>query len=127
MKQVQDNFSAGAADYATFRPASPDEIYDFLYTHVSNFGTAWDCGTGNGQVAARLAERFDHVYGTDISEQQLGLAVKKDNITYRTERAESTSLADGSIDLITVAQAIHWFDFDGFYKEVRRVARPGAF
>ena len=126
MKQVIDNFSSGAADYALYRPESPLEIFDFLYSHVKTFNTAWDCGTGNGQVALKLAERFKTVYGTDISEKQLALAPKKDNIIYRKERAEQTSFPDHSIDIITVAQAIHWFDFESFYAEVRRVAAPGA-
>jgi len=126
MKQTIDNFSKGAADYAIFRPESPQEVFDFLYRHVKNFDTAWDCGTGNGQVAAKLSERFKQVYATDISSEQLGHAEKRDNIIYRKERAEQTTLADNSIDLITIAQAIHWFDFDTFYKEVRRVAQPGA-
>ena len=126
MKQVIDNFSTGAADYASFRPESPEGIYDFLYSHVKCFDTAWDCGTGNGQVAAKLAERFKLVYGTDISKEQLAQAQKKDNIIYLTGRAEQTSLPDNNIDLITIGQAIHWFDFGKFYAEVRRVARPGA-
>lgn len=126
MKTVIDNFSTASSDYATFRPHSPQEVFDFLYQHCPAFNNAWDCGTGNGQVAVALAEKFAHVYGTDISAEQLAIASKKPNITYLHERAEQTSLAADSIDLITIAQAIHWFDFDSFYKEVRRVARPGA-
>lgn len=126
MKAVQDNFSAGAADYARYRPDSPDGIYDFIYAHSPRFGTAWDCGTGNGQVAIRLASKFEDVYATDISDEQLKLAPQQPNIIYRKERAEATSLHDHSVDLITIAQAIHWFDFDQFYKEVKRVARPDA-
>lgn len=121
-----DNFSSGAADYALYRPGSPDGIFDFLYEQVSDHNTAWDCGTGNGQVAIRLSDKFNQVYATDISSAQLALAEHRHNVTYLQERAEQTSLADNSVDLITIAQAIHWFDFDNFYKEVRRVARPGA-
>ncbi len=126
MKQVIDNFSTGSAAYATYRPGSPKEIFHFLYSKVNNFKTAWDCGTGNGQVATVLAARFGKVYATDISSEQLALATKKDNIIFLEERAEQTSIPDSSIDLITVAQAIHWFDFDKFYTEVRRVSVPGA-
>ena len=126
MKEVIDNFSNGASQYATFRPGSPQGIFDYLYAHLKGFDSAWDCGTGNGQVAIKLAERFRQVYGTDISKEQLALAIEKENITYLAERAEETTLADHSIDLITIAQAIHWFDLDNFYKEVRRVAKPGA-
>lgn len=126
MKPTIDNFSTTADQYALYRPDSPEGIYDFLYAHTPRFGQAWDCGTGNGQVAVRLADRFGHVFATDISAGQLARAIKKDNINYLEERAEATTLPDASIDLITIAQAIHWFDFDAFYKEVKRVARPEA-
>lgn len=126
MKRIIDNFSNDAGNYARFRPDSPDELFDFLFQHCSSFQVAWDCGTGNGQVAIRLAERFDSVYATDISEQQLAQAPRLANITYLCERAETTSIPDNSISLITVAQAIHWFDFERFYDEVRRVARTDA-
>jgi SAM-dependent methyltransferase len=127
MKQVIDNFSTGGADYARYRPESPQGVYDFIYANAKNYNTAWDCGTGNGQVASKLAERFKTVYGTDISDDQLKYAPPKDNVIYRKERVEQTSFEDKSIDLITVGQAIHWFDFEHFYKEVRRVAAPDAF
>lgn len=126
MKQIIDNFSTDSSGYAAFRPESPAEIFDFLYNNVPAFDAAWDCGTGNGQAAHKLAERFKHVYGTDISSQQIELAEKKDNIIYLVERAEKTSIPDHCIHLVTIAQAIHWFDFDAFYKEVNRVANPGA-
>ncbi len=126
MKQVIDNFSIGSDNYAAYRPQSPKEIYTFLYQHVQHYNTAWDCGTGNGQVAVVLSDKFATVYATDISEEQLALATKRDNIIYRKERAEQTLLAENSIDLVTVAQAIHWFDFDRFYEEVRRVATREA-
>ena len=124
MKEVKDIFSANSANYAAFRPESPQAVYDFLYPHVKRFDTAWDCGTGNGQVAIKLSERFTNVYGTDISADQLSHARRADNILYKLERAEATSIPDDSIDLVTIAQAIHWFDFDQFYNEVRRVSRP---
>ncbi|MCD6013835.1 MAG: class SAM-dependent methyltransferase [Flavipsychrobacter sp.] len=126
MKQVIDNFSTGSSEYATFRPESPKEIFDFVSSQLTNFNAAWDCGTGNGQVAAVLADKFKLVYGTDISQQQLSLAQKRDNIIYLNERAEQTTLPANGIDLITIAQAIHWFDFGKFYTEVNRVAVPGG-
>jgi SAM-dependent methyltransferase len=126
MKEIKDNFSAGSGNYATFRPESPKVLYDFLLQQAHSFDAAWDVGTGNGQVAVVLAEHFKSVYGTDISTKQLANAVQKENITYKEERAEHSSLADNSIDLITAGQAFHWFDFDAFYTEVRRVAKPGT-
>ncbi|MEJ8801811.1 class I SAM-dependent methyltransferase [Pontibacter sp. H249] len=127
LKQYKDNFSVQAASYAAFRPHYPQELYDFLFTLPVAKETAWDCGTGNGQVAAVLAQKFEKVYATDISEAQLQKARQKPNINYYKASAEASGLADQSINLVTVAQAVHWFDFDLFYQEVERVAKPGAY
>ncbi|MBX2906343.1 MAG: class I SAM-dependent methyltransferase [Taibaiella sp.] len=126
MKAPIDNFSAGSGNYSLFRPSSPPELFDFLYANTNRFEHAWDCGTGNGQVAAVLAQRFERVTATDISQKQVDEAPRLANIDYLIERAEHTSIASASVDLVTVAQAIHWFDFEPFYAEVKRVCRPGA-
>lgn len=126
MKAPVDNFSSGSGNYSLFRPSSPDEVFDFLYANTHQFEHAWDCGTGNGQVAKVLAGKFGHVTATDISEKQIAEAPRLPNVTYAIERAEHTSIPNASVDLVTVAQAIHWFDFELFYAEVRRVCRPGA-
>jgi len=126
MNHARDNFSIQSDRYAKYRPGYPAGLYGFLLSLVQGRQAAWDCGTGNGQVATELSKFFDRVYATDISEQQLKNAVRKDNIYYSVERAESTSFADNSFDLITVAQAIHWFDFESFYKEVSRTCRPNG-
>jgi SAM-dependent methyltransferase len=123
---MKDNFSAGSDQYAAFRPDYPYEVFEYILQFVPGRQKAWDCGTGNGQVAAVLADYFGSVYATDISESQLSHAIPNLRIEYRTERAESITAADHSFDLITVAQAIHWFDFDAFYAEVRRTAAPDA-
>lgn len=126
MKAPIDNFSAGSGNYSLFRPSSPPEIFDFLYAHTNRFERVWDCGTGNGQVAAVLAQRFERVTATDISQKQVDEAPRLANVDYLIERAEHTSIRSVSVDLVTVAQAIHWFDFIEFYKEVRRVCKPGG-
>lgn len=126
MKDVKDIFSKQSGTYASYRPVAPDALLEFVYSKVSDFGKAWDCGTGNGQIAVRLSERFKEVYATDISEQQLAKAVQRDNIIYKKERAEHTGFKDNSFDLITAAQAIHWFDFDAYFNEVKRVGKDGG-
>jgi SAM-dependent methyltransferase len=126
MQTPKDNFSRQAGDYARFRPRYPAALYDFLLSLTPARDAAWDAGTGNGQVAAQLAQVFRQVHATDISTRQLEKAPPLPNVTCRVCRAESTGFPDGSFDLVTVAQALHWFDFDAFYAEVRRVARPGA-
>ena len=121
---MKDNFSTHADLYARFRPTYPSALFDFLLSIVPHRKLAWDCATGNGQLAVALASRFDRVVATDLSSNQIGNAVARPNIVYRVERAEHSMVADHSIDLITVGQAIHWFDFDTFYKEVHRVLTP---
>ncbi len=123
---MKDNFSAQSKAYAAFRPKFPAELFQFINSHVKEFDLAWDAGTGNGQAAVQLAPHFKKVYATDISQNQIDNAEKASNITYVVEGAEASSLATSSVDLVTVSQAIHWFDFDKFYDEARRVAKPGA-
>ncbi|MEM8906580.1 MAG: class I SAM-dependent methyltransferase [Bacteroidota bacterium] len=124
MKKAVDQFSRQAKVYKKYRPSYPPELYQLLLQAVPHRERCWDCGTGNGQVAVVLAEHFERVDATDISQQQLNQAPQKANIHYQVERAEQTRFADHQFDLITVAQAIHWFDFAAFYREVRRVAKP---
>ncbi len=126
MKPVKDNFSSQAITYQKFRPVYPKELYDEILRHVPARDTAWDCGTGNGQVALVLADHFQNVIATDVSEQQLGMAKTKTNIEYICCRAEKTDFPGKYFDLITVAQAIHWFDFEAFFKEINRVGKKGA-
>lgn len=122
----KDYFSSHASLYATFRPSYPEDLYRFIFNYVKNKSVAWDCATGNGQVAAYLANHFDKVYATDISQQQLENAHVSDNIYYSVNPAEKTSFADNQFDLITVAQALHWFDREKFYDEVKRTGKPGC-
>ncbi|MFD2163935.1 class I SAM-dependent methyltransferase [Paradesertivirga mongoliensis] len=126
MKDIKDKFSNQAKQYQQFRPVYPQLLYSFLDSKVTAFDAAWDCGTGNGQVATQLAERFTEVCATDISEKQLAEASQKENIKYSLSRAEKTGYPDDKFDLTTVAQAVHWFDHDSFFKEVLRVSKPNA-
>ena len=123
---MKDNFSVQSKAYAQFRPKFPDALYDFILSHVKGSDLAWDAATGNGQTAVKLATHFKQVIATDISENQLNHATKFANIIYKKEPAETSSLQDQSVDLITVSQAIHWFHFEKFYEEVKRVAKPQA-
>lgn len=123
---MKDNFSTQSDQYAKYRPVYPEAFFDYLNSIVTSKKSAWDCGTGNGQVARELAKTFDNVEGSDISSQQLENAFCADNIHYSVQSAENTDFAADQFDLITVAQAIHWFDFDKFYAEVRRTAKDNA-
>lgn len=122
----KDLFSTQANAYAAFRPTYPKELYEFIFSHLQSRQKAWDCATGNGQVAGFIADNFKEVYATDISQQQLNNALKKDNIIYSVSGAEKTAFPDNAFDLVTVAQALHWFDRDKFYNEAKRVSKPGG-
>jgi SAM-dependent methyltransferase len=123
-KAFEDHFSGHAGQYAQHRPHYPDEIYAYLASIAPGRSRAWDCGTGNGQAATGLAKHFDRVYATDASAEQISQARPHNNVEYHVEPAEHVSLRDASADLVTVAVAIHWFDFDEFYREVKRVLKP---
>jgi ubiquinone/menaquinone biosynthesis C-methylase UbiE len=123
---MKDNFSTQAPSYAQFRPQYPAEMIEYVVSQVHNKETALDLATGNGQVAKKLSPFFQTVFATDISEKQLQNAETAGNLTYRLESAEQTGFEDNSFDLITVAQAVHWFDFSIFYKEVYRILKPGG-
>jgi SAM-dependent methyltransferase len=121
-----DHFSPAAEEYARFRPLYPATIFDQLSALAPARGRCWDVATGSGQAAVALAERFDVVIATDASAAQLAQAVRHPRVEYRVEQAERSSLAEGSVDLIAIAAALHWFDLEPFYREVRRVGRPGS-
>lgn len=123
---TKDNFSAQSKLYALYRPHYPTALFDFLYSKVSRFDCAWDCATGNGQVANVLANKFKTVYATDISQKQLDQAQNQPNVIYSVGSAEASDLWE-NVDLITVAQAIHWFDVDEFYKEAKRLSHEETY
>ena len=123
---MADYFSNQSAIYAKNRPHYPEELFLQLKNLCSDHNLAWDVATGNGQCAVSLAEHFKNVFATDLSAQQLSNCFQRPNITYKLEHAEKSSLPDHSVDLITVATAIHWFDIPAFYKEVQRVLKPNG-
>lgn len=122
----KDHFSRIAADYQRFRPEYPAELFETIVRAAPGDQQVWDVGTGTGQAARVLARYFNQVLATDASEQQIQQAEGPDNIHFEALPAEQCELPDQSVDLITVAQAIHWFDFNAFYAECKRVLKPGG-
>jgi len=121
---VKDNFSTVAAQYAKFRPTYPEAMLEYICSLVKEKDRLWDCGTGSGQMAVQLSPYFREVYATDISANQLENATRRKNIHYSLQPAESTNFPAQHFDMITVAQALHWFNFEKFYTEVRRTLKP---
>jgi SAM-dependent methyltransferase len=122
----KDHFSRLAAQYAEYRPSYPASLFDYLAGVCSARRVVWDCACGTGQATSALAERFAAVIATDASQQQVAAASPHPNVTYRVARAEESGIETGSLDLVTVAQALHWFDLDKFYEEVSRVLKPSG-
>ncbi len=121
-----DHFSGVAERYADFRPHYPAALFEYLATLVPRNSVVWDCACGNGQATVDLAGRFHRVIATDASREQIASAKPHLNAEYRVAVAEQSGLAEKTVDLITVAQALHWFDLDRFYAEAKRVLRPGG-
>lgn len=122
--RFKDHFSGHAGAYAQFRPRYPEELFRRLSAASPGRRLAWDAGTGNGQAAVGLAGWFDAVLATDPSAQQIARATPHPRVTYRVARERDSGLEDGAADLVTAAQALHWFDLDAFWAEARRVLRP---
>lgn len=121
-----DLFSETAGRYAAARPTYPDALFARLAALAPGTARAWDCATGNGQAAIGLARWFAHVEATDASAAQIDNAVPHERVTYAVAPAEASGLARASIDLISVAQALHWFDLPAFYSEAQQVLKPGG-
>ncbi len=124
--RFKDHFSAHSGSYAEFRPLYPDALFEFLADACYSRDLAWDCGTGNGQAARSLAPHFAKIVATDASERQISNARPHSQIVFRAAAAEDSALDGASVDLITVAQALHWFDINRFFDEACRVLKPGG-
>jgi SAM-dependent methyltransferase len=122
----KDHFSQLAAEYAAFRPNYPPALFEYLAQLCPQRRIVWDCACGTGQASVALAEHFDSVIATDASQQQICAAAPHSHVTYRVAKADDSGLGSKSVDLVTVAQALHWFDLDTFYREVERVLVPSG-
>lgn len=122
----RDHFSEQAKEYARHRPKYPAAMFAYLASLAPTRELAWDCGTGNGQAAMELVEKFQRVIATDASAAQIENAFPHERIEYRVEPSERTTIPAGTVDLVTVGTAAHWFDFDLFYAEVRRVGKANG-
>ena len=126
MAGFADHFSGVAQGYAAFRPRYPAQLFAALAGVAPANDAVWDCGCGTGQASTSLAAYFARVHATDASAQQIAQAEPHARVAYRVAPAEQSGLPDGSVALVTVAQALHWFDVDAFHCEARRVLQPGG-
>lgn len=122
----KDYFSDNSTGYHQYRPHYPEQLFHYLSSLCLQHSRAWDCATGTGQAASRLANYFDRIIATDASASQINQAIQNNKISYRVATAEDTTIENHSIDLITVAQALHWFDINRFANEAQRVLKDGG-
>ena len=122
----KDHFSAVAADYASARPDYPAALFDWIAQAAPSTGQAWEAGCGSGQATRDLARHFARVFATDPSAAQVAQARGPANVRFAVEPGERCSLPDASVDVVCVAQALHWFERDAFFAECVRVLRPGG-
>ncbi len=125
-ENFKDYFSTKSAAYANYRPKYPRELAEELAKLCDETHRSLDCGCGSGQFSVLLADFFDEVIATDASSNQIENAEQHPNIIYKVSPAEQIPLPDNSVDIITVAQAVHWFDLDKFYVEAKRVLKPNG-
>jgi SAM-dependent methyltransferase len=123
---VDDHFSKIATQYVRGRMGYPGKLYEFLASQCAGRGLAYDCACGSGQAAVDLTRFFEKVMATDISAELLALAPVHPDISYRRTAAEDSGIEAGSVDLLVVAQALHWFDLPRFWTEVGRVLKSGG-
>ncbi len=126
MPDFKDYFSRDSNQYRAFRPTYPQSLFEFLHSLHPTAEKVWDCGCGTGQATKGLAGIFDTVIATDPSDSQIENAVPLANVEYRVASAEQSGLADHSVDMVIVAQALHWFSFDKFFEEVERVVKENG-
>ena len=119
--KFDDHFSHVSDLYARFRPTYPSALFQYLANVAPSRNIALDCGTGTGQTAIGLAQHFQLVVATDASVSQIANAKKHSRVIYVHSQAENNRIKDQSIDLLTVSQALHWFDLDAFYSMAKRV------
>lgn len=120
--------------YAKKRPQYPKEWFSMLAGLTAGHQRAWDAGCGTGQAAISMAEHYESVVATDVSEGQLRHATAHPKVRYlhtpeHLSEDELVSLVggEGSLDLVVVATSIHWFDVPLFYAVVSRALRkPGG-
>ena len=122
----KDHFSTQSAAYANYRPGYPEALFQWIRSQAPRHEVAWDCACGSGQATRGLAACFDQVIATDLSEAQIRHAPPIANVDWRVASAEISGLATASVDVVCVAQAVHWLDLEKFWPECRRIVRPGG-
>ncbi len=125
----RERFSTQASLYARWRPSYPPELFDWILATagVGPGAAALDLACGTGISTRPLALRGLDAVGIDPNEKMLDEARAAGGARYLRGESTASGLPDRSVDLVTVAQAFHWFDVPATMQEIHRVLRPGRF
>ncbi|TWC40315.1 methyltransferase family protein [Pseudomonas sp. SJZ079] len=126
MSEIPQLFGARAGAYASFRPEYPDALFHWLANRCPEHQRALDIACGNGQASRPLRQYFAQVLACDASLDQLRASEDFGDITLFAASAEAQPLVSASLDLVVVAQALHWFATPEFFAEVARLLKPGG-
>ncbi len=127
-----NKFDSKGNVYSKARPSYPDALFSFLLAErvINKETVAADIGSGTGIFTIALSQFVNFVFAVEPNNDMRVKAEEKyktiANITSINATAESTSLPDNSIDLVTVAQAFHWFDRVVFKHECKRILKPNG-
>lgn len=125
MATLAGSFQKIGADYDRYRPGFPTEVLDLLAPHTVQ--NALDLGAGTGKFTELLVRRAHDVVAVEPSQAMLAvLARKLPQVSTHLAPAEAIPVATTSQDLVTVAQAFHWFDKEPACAEINRILRPGG-
>lgn len=124
-QSLAKSFLNAGEDYDRYRPGFPDEAADAVLP--GSVDVALDLGAGTGKFTSLLVSRAARVIAVEPSEQMLAvLRAKLPGVEAHVGTAERIPSADAAVDVVTVAQAFHWFDREPACAEIRRVLRPGG-
>jgi ubiquinone/menaquinone biosynthesis C-methylase UbiE len=125
-----EKFTGKAEAYAKSRPSYPDEAIEYIRNLVSPDAVFADIGAGTGKLTELIARHGYKVFAVepnaDMREQLSITLAPYTNTTIVSGTAEMTTLPDASVDVITCAQAIGWFDLNAFRSECQRIGKPGS-
>lgn len=124
MSEITRLFGARTDAYASFRPHYPDDLFTWLAAQCPERQRALDIACGNGQASRPLLGLFEQVLACDASVEQLLANPDSQGLAMFVAEAQAQPLADHSLDLIVVAQALHWFATPAFFAEVTRLLKP---
>ncbi len=121
----EEKFTGKADFYDKYRPSYPDSLIDWLY-EKTNADTVADIGAGTGKFTACLLKKPWKITAVEPNPDMSEKLGRLKGITVINASAENTSIEQGSIALVTAAQAFHWFDEELFKKECKRILKPGG-